>query len=89
MAKQMAKQKEKITFIRSLISLIAESLKKSNRWKLFITCSQLRSYRSEGSHNKSTNALQSFIASLDLVDPLMDTHDSFGITFRFLAVLAE
>ena len=30
MAKQMAKQKEKITFIRSLISLIAESLKKSN-----------------------------------------------------------
>ena len=30
MAKQMAKQKEKITFVRSLISLIAESLKKSN-----------------------------------------------------------
>jgi len=29
MAKQMAKQKEKITFVRSLISLIAESLKKS------------------------------------------------------------
>ena len=28
MAKQMAKQKEKITFVRSLISLIAESLKK-------------------------------------------------------------
>ena len=30
MAKQVAKQKEKITFVRSLISLIAESLKKSN-----------------------------------------------------------
>ena len=30
MAKEMAKQKEKITFIQSLISFIAESLKKSN-----------------------------------------------------------
>jgi len=30
MAKQTAKHKEKITFIRSLISLITESLKKSN-----------------------------------------------------------
>ena len=30
MAKQTAKHKEKITFVRSLISLIAESLKKSN-----------------------------------------------------------
>ena len=29
-AKQTAKHKEKITFVRSLISLIAESLKKSN-----------------------------------------------------------
>jgi len=29
MAKQTAKHKEKITFIRSLISLITESLKKS------------------------------------------------------------
>jgi len=28
MAKQVAKHKEKITFVRSLISLIAESLKK-------------------------------------------------------------
>ena len=31
MAKQIAKQKEKITFIRELINLIAESLKKINR----------------------------------------------------------
>ena len=34
-AKQTAKHKDKITFIRSLISLITESLKKSNHWKLF------------------------------------------------------
>ena len=32
--KQMAKHREKITFIQSIISLIAESLKKNNRWKL-------------------------------------------------------
>jgi uncharacterized membrane protein YuzA (DUF378 family) len=31
MAKQIAKQKEKITFIRSLLNFIADSLKKNNR----------------------------------------------------------
>ena len=89
-AKQTAKHKEKITFVRSLISLIAESLKKSNHWKLFsIYQAKPRPNRSEGSHNKSAHALQSFIASLDLVNTTVNTLDSFGITFRFLAVLAE
>ena len=38
-------------------------------------------HRSKRSHNKHPNALQSFITCLDLVNPLMNTHDSFGITF--------